>query len=252
MSKEKEDIFKKGKKFFLLVSIIVLSCSIIYGGDITIVGDVGTDVAGNGSGVNGTGPFDQDPNNNTITIEETGSIAGDVFGSRNDTKPETDVTSNAVVVNTTRHITGSVYGGRSSGTSNATSNTVAISNGNIGGSVYGGYSEKGEAAGNVVEITGGTIGDSVYGGRSRGNATSNKVVIGSDENSVNITSNVYGGYSEKREATENEIEIAGSPMFSSTNTIIYGGYSNNGKESKRGNVLKIRAKGMEVFRDREF
>jgi hypothetical protein len=35
MSKEKGDRLKKGKKFFLLVSIILLSCNIIHGQDTT-------------------------------------------------------------------------------------------------------------------------------------------------------------------------------------------------------------------------
>jgi hypothetical protein len=57
MSKEKEDILKKGKKSFLLVSIIVLSCSIIQAEETDISVAVTTDVAGNGSGVNGTSPI---------------------------------------------------------------------------------------------------------------------------------------------------------------------------------------------------
>jgi hypothetical protein len=138
MGKEKEDRLKKGKKIFLLVSIIVLSCSIIQAKETNINDAVNGDVAGNASGVNGTSPFNQSPNNNTITIGETGSVAGTVFGAMNDTNSEADVTSNTVVIKTRSDITGNVNGGCSLGKGNAINNKVGIMSGNILESVYGG------------------------------------------------------------------------------------------------------------------
>jgi hypothetical protein len=100
----------------LLVSIIVLSCSIIHSQEIIINGYVEGDVAGNGSGDNGKTPFDKNPNNNTITIEKAGSVEGNVYGARNDKKPEDYATSNTAVIKSTGNITGNAYGGYSSGT----------------------------------------------------------------------------------------------------------------------------------------
>jgi hypothetical protein len=213
MSKEKEDILKKGKKFFLLVSIIVLSCSIIHGQNIQINSRVDGDVAGNGSGVNGTRPFDQDPNNNILRIVRNASVRGNVIGGNSE---KGEAIENRVRI-TGGTIEQSVMGGKGSGT--ATSNKVFIDGRRSGGvnitsSVYGGNSEKGEAIGNEVEIKGGSIGQSVMGGKSLGNATSNKVGIYIDidelrSGGVNITSSVYGGSSEKGEAKENEVWIIG-------------------------------------------
>jgi hypothetical protein len=63
---------------------------------------------------------------------------------------------------------------------------------------------------------------------------------------------VWGEWSDTGEAERNEVEIAGSPTSSSTNTIIYGGSSDNGRESKRVNILKIRAKVIEVLGIKNF
>jgi hypothetical protein len=193
MSKKEIKFFDdNGKKFFLLVSIIVLSCSIIYGRDITIGGDVGADVAGNGSGVNGTGPFNPYPNNNKIRILGIASVTGSVFGARNEGRGSLDVTNNKAIIDTTGNIERVVYGGWSLGT--ATSNKVEISNGNIRGDVFGGWSQNGEAKENVVEIKGGNIGKDVYGGWSENReATGNVVEI----NGGNIEGSVFGAYSDK-------------------------------------------------------
>ena len=50
--------------------------------DIVINTDISAllDVAGNGLGPSGIGPFNGDPNNNTVTVTSGGVVDGNVFG----------------------------------------------------------------------------------------------------------------------------------------------------------------------------
>jgi hypothetical protein len=216
MSKEKEDILKKGKKFFLLVSIIVLSCSIIHGQESIISnGYLEADVYGNGSGANGTDPFDQAPDNNKISIVGAAKVKGKVYGARNG-NPEVNVTNNTAVIDTTRHITGSVYGGWSNGVGAAVSNTVTMEKGNISNDAIGGNSEGGVAERNKVEIKGGTIAGSVIGGDGYSGTYENVVQI--ERGSVKA---VAGGKSWDGEVAENKVEIKGGTIRDN----IYGGWA---------------------------
>ena len=130
---------------------------------------------------------------------------------------------------------GSVYGGWSD-SGNAVGNSVTISGGtnsyvneygNIErGLVYGGYSTNDTAASNSVNISGGTIYEGVYGGKSSECAAAS--------NSVNISGGtihcfVYGGDagldSESSNATSNSVNISGGTI----DGWVYGGYSVSGK-----------------------
>ena len=150
---------------------------------------------------------------NTVTIDGSAVVTGDVFGGYGWHK---DKTQNRVYVNSGT-VTGNVYGvelnsSYSSDTGNATSNEVHISGGAVSGSIYGG-AVKGKVSGNAnsnrVEITGGEVkasgagsGDTVYGGYSEtGHANSNKVQV-SGESIVKLT--VYGGVTKYTEGTANE------------------------------------------------
>jgi len=51
------------------------------------------DVAGNGSGADGTAPFDGNPNNNILNVTSNGVVHGHAFGAD---AGDADVTNNAV------------------------------------------------------------------------------------------------------------------------------------------------------------
>ena len=180
---------------------------------------------------------------NTVTIDGSAVVTGDVFGGYGWHK---DKTQNRVYVNSGT-VTGNVYGvelnsSYSSDTGNATSNEVHISGGTVSGSVYGG-AVKGKVSGNAnsnrVEITGGEVkasragsGDTVYGGYSEtGNANGNKVQV-SGESIVKLT--VYGGVSEYTEGTasDNEVTVSDSAKLPSG---ITAGWSRN-KDAKNNTV----------------
>ena len=180
---------------------------------------------------------------NTVTIDGSAVVTGDVFGGYGWHK---DKTQNRVYVNSGT-VTGNVYGvelnsSYSSDTGNATSNEVHISGGTVSGSVYGG-AVKGKVSGNAnsnkVEISGGEVkasgtgsGDTVYGGYSEtGNANSNKVQV-SGESTVKLT--VYGGVTKYTEGTasDNEVTVSDSANLPSG---ITAGWSPN-KDAKNNTV----------------
>ena len=180
---------------------------------------------------------------NTVTIDGSAVVTGDVFGGYGWHK---DKTQNRVYVNSGT-VTGNVYGvelnsSYSSDTGNATSNEVHISGGTVSGSVYGG-AVKGKVSGNAnsnkVEISGGEVkaaragsGDTVYGGYSEtGNANSNKVQV-SGESIVKLT--VYGGVTKYTEGTasDNEVTVSGNANLPSG---ITAGWSPN-KDAKNNTV----------------
>jgi hypothetical protein len=219
--------------------MIVKSREVFGGQDIEIRSDVVGDVAGNGKAdSNGEKPFDKDANGNKISLKIGYKVTGNMYGGYSDSISGT-VRGNEVVISS-GEVSGEVRGG--DGGYLAENNKVKISSADITSSVWGGWS-KGEAKGNVVEISSGKVSGFVIGGDGELGAIENKVKI----SSVDITSNVYGGWSDRGEARGNEVHICGSSTFSDS-SIIYGGYSREeGAEVKRGNVLKLWARGIRVL-----
>jgi hypothetical protein len=196
-------------------------------------GEVGLGVTG------GTG--EQGAEENKVNISNA-NITGNVIGGSSDETAR----RNSVEISS-GEVGGGVTGGN--GKQEAEENKVNISNANITGTVSGGTSSSATAIGNSVNISFGVVDGEVIGGEGKEKATNNSVkIIGGD-----IRNNVYGGYSHTGEATDNEVYIGGNPIFFE-GSIIYGGYvEGEGEgEKKRGNVLKLNAKGIRVLGIRNF
>jgi uncharacterized repeat protein (TIGR02543 family) len=166
----------------LQILVKILCCIITFFTAITMFGQqnitINTDienvnVAGNGSGTNGTQPFNLNPNNNTITIANNGKT-GIVHGAYNNIE---DVSHNRVnIEGGTVHI---VHGSINDGDGNAIENIVSIKGGVINSSVFGGYANGiGNVINNVVIVSGSpTIVGTLYGGIAfvGGTASGNKL-----------------------------------------------------------------------------
>ena len=229
----------------------------------------------------GAGTFEGDASYNSLTVSgDTTNIEGyTIAGGWTD---EGTVTHNVVKVSGGKATDASVYGGYTESTIvggtatyntaiieggtvysvcggfsadyTAQNNTVEISGGEIGstiyeGYVYGGKSTNGDATGNTVTISGGTIyGGYVCGGESsNGNATGNTVTISGGT--------IYGGYvcggeSSNGNATGNTVTISGTPTFGEK-TVLYGGESYSGGEVS-GNTLNFNSKGLAVANVKNF
>ena len=197
-------------------------------------------------------------NGHSFTITG-GTIDGDVFGAGNDDENYSeDASGGNVTINGNAEVTDDVYGGMS-GKGEAYNNTVNISDGSVGGSlyaVYGGRSISGNAHHNTVNISGDSVTSYVYGGRSTDGSAHHNTVNISDgsvggylcavyggrsisgnahHNTVNIsggsvTGKVYGGNSERREAHHNTVNISGGVVNVTGDYFgIYGGWSATGR-----------------------
>ena len=147
--------------------------------NVTVAGVAKADVYG-GSSMGACSPNIQSSvNNNTVTVEGTGTVGGRIFGGySNDAVIK--VIGNTVTVAGT--VKGDVYGGYSYNFGSVKQNAVHISGGTIGdsastGAVCGGYMEfgDGEISGNTVTITGGVFvspSTAIYGARCDGSGHS--------------------------------------------------------------------------------
>ena len=124
-----------------------------------------------------------------------------------------------------------VYGGSGRQTDG---NRVAISGGDIRGTVIGGFSGIGSANNNSVAITGGSVRGNVYGGRSLlGNAEGNVVTL----DGVHIMQgNVYGGYGAR--GSKNIVNLKNG---AEVDGVIFGGFSGGNRENN--NLLAIHGVG---------
>ncbi|MCL1972132.1 MAG: autotransporter outer membrane beta-barrel domain-containing protein [Endomicrobia bacterium] len=177
---------------------------------------------------------------NSITLS-SGSVGG-VFGAIN-------INDTQAVANNSVFVTGgstgsSVYGGYSS-SGTITGNTVNISGGSMTGGAYGGFTNLsgGNITDNTVNITGGSVAGDVVGGSSRwgsGNATGNTVNIsgGSTGNQV------FGGWSQNGNVTGNTVNISGGSIgwhvtggyISSAGSATYNTVTISGSPTITGNV----------------
>ncbi|MDR1993976.1 autotransporter outer membrane beta-barrel domain-containing protein [Azonexus sp.] len=197
-------------------------------------------VDAHGNSLNGDGTdSNADPNNNVLNINSGGKVSN-AFGADNVSwGQDKDVTGNKVFINNGGAVNQSVYGGRSTGSGNAMYNSVTISGGTVGGSVYSGQSKDGNAMYNSVTVSGGSVIGNVYGGLSlgSGNAMYNSVTISGG--SVGL--DVCGGFSDSGNATHNTVTITGSPSFNPdpvNGTWLTGGGAPNG-DYFTGNTLNL-------------
>ena len=133
---------------------------------------------------------------------------------------------------------GRVYGGYTTAAgTDATGNTVRLTNGTVTGVVYGGWSYFNSMK-NTVIISGGAVTGVVYGGHAD-YATNNTVII-SGTASVGI---VYGGGTLNANATHNTVILSGAPTL---NGIINGGGGFGAGKGDRlsGNLLEVRSSGL--------
>ncbi|MDR2055232.1 MAG: hypothetical protein LBQ10_05120, partial [Desulfovibrio sp.] len=128
----------------LALGLIFVPLSPAFSGQIIIIDtNLGaTDVYGNGSPPNGSGPPTADTaTDNAVNVLSGGAVGGNVYGG---------------------------YAESYSGAATATGNSAAISGGTVSGSVYGGeaasYSGAATATGNSVTVGGGTVNGDIYGG----------------------------------------------------------------------------------------
>lgn len=146
-----------------------------------------------------------------------------------------------------------VVGGHSDGTGSVYGNRVNISAGEVGDSLYGGYSVGGKVYDNQVEVSGtAAITSDAFGGLAvnNGDVTNNTVII-----SGGTLSNVYGGEfwndenSGSSTVSGNKVEITGGKITSSNRTSgnVYGGHSAKGEVS--GNEVSISGANTKIKKD---
>ena len=167
---------------------------------------------------------------NAVTMSGSASVKGSVFGGyirRNNG----DITGSRVTISDSASVEGSVYGAQIyAGTGNVTDNEITVSGGSVKGTVYGGWTDSGDARGNVIS-SGGDISKGAEGGHTlSGNASGNRVIV----EGGTIEDHLYGGYTETGDATGNEITVNGGTVQGQ----IAGGYTALG--SATGNVITVK------------
>ena len=189
---------------------------------------------------------------NIVTITD-GTLNKDVYGGYNNLSTGNGSIEKNKVILSKGNVTGTVYGGYTNGSGDVIGNTAVVAGGSVGKYVYGG-SGKGRVEGNIVEINGdAAINNLIIGGyntnKTAGSGTLKSNVVNIIDG--NITTNVYGGYSNYSVAAENnEVNITGGTVNSNVyggrstgevdgneviisgkgdvNGVVYGGYSTNG------------------------
>ncbi len=154
-----------------------------------------------------------------------------------------------------------VVGARVTTAGKAERNTVLIEGGTFssGSSIYGGWTNTGDATGNTVTVKGGTDLQHVAGGRTDGDGTASNNVVnvlgGVFNNAAN--SEITGGVGTNNsgasggDAINNTVKLSGSPTL--RGVTIYGGNSGGAADAVSGNILQIHDySGTEVRRIANF
>lgn len=152
---------------------------------------------------------------NVVIADANALISSDIYGARyrpniTETPSEIKVYDNKVLIAGSTEVRADVYGAYSRVTTD--SNIVSIQDkAIITGDVYGGYGGQG-ASHNSVWLTGGTVKGTIYGGYTEsGNATDNTVVLHSEADLSEAT--VYGGFSQFGDISSNKLTIADSGVI---------------------------------------
>ena len=172
--------------------------------------------------------------NNKVIVENGSVVDWAIYGGFACSVVNSDIgiSGNSVIIRDSEAKDDVIGGGTrlNSGPATITDNTVAIDNGLVLGSVYGGFAESdssGNASYNNVFINGGEVKGNVYGGRA-----------GSDYD--------YG--TGPFTATHNTVTISGNAKFDPNNTILYGGYTagKGAGDAFTGNTLNLYAANLTV------
>ncbi len=172
---------------------------------------------------------------NSVTVTSTGAAKiGSIYGGY--TAGTGTATGNKVTFSggaTLRDLMGGCIENTSSH-ADAADNTVTITDGDIGGSIYGGYtSGTGKTTGNTVNFYSGAVTGALYGGyAANGEASGNIVNLGA----VNTNAEIYGGSGQATNG--NIVNLFGTKIAN----MVTGGTAANSK----GNVLAIRTTGTEI------
>ena len=139
---------------------------------------------------------------------------------------------------------GFVYGGYTTAPgTDATGNTVRLTNGTVTKDVYGGLSKYGNAHNNTVIISGGTM-RAVWGGDGASGATHNTVII-----SGGTVGDVRGGNGGNGIATGNRVILSGAPTLTG---LISGGENLSTGDVVSGNLLELRSSGLQAVNIKNF
>ena len=128
----------------------------------------------------------------------------------------------------------------SSNSGAVTENKVFVSDGTVGKTVYGGYSDgSGNAESNTVTINGGSVASGIRGGQSAGGAVTGNTI---DLNGGQVAGKAYAGYSNNGTVTGNTINLNGkngqTGEIDITEAWLYG--SNATATGQNNNTLNIR------------
>lgn len=204
-------------------------------------GTVGGKVEGGAAGVNAS--------DNTVTLSGTlvnGNVTGGVADGGEAVDNTVAITGGAIV--------GDVYGGNSGSALTtglgSSGNKVNLARTDITGSVYGGHAWGNNADSNTVTLSGGTYGDSIYGGytQTAHSAGGNIVNIG-DVTLSGASGDIYGGYADAGGQTQNNtVTVTGYGNTFLSSTTLAGG-----NLESTGNTLTTKnASGMTLQEIRNF
>ena len=213
------------------------------------------------------GKGDTSSKGNSVEISE-GTISNSVYGGYADNDNNSSAEKNNVTISAGSKVSGSIYGGCA--IQNANENKVSFSNvAEVGESVFGGYSFKGDSKNNEVKINGGSIVTAnVAGGVAlKGNSEGNTVMIikssaanvyggsggtSSKGNSVEISegtisNSVFGGYADNDNNSSAEKNIVTISDSSKVSGSIYGGYANHNANENKVSFSNVAEVGESVF-----
>ena len=183
-------------------------------------------------------PADGNVWDNSVTISNVTMTNANIYGGRMSGSQNT--LRNTVTLNNTA-IGESVYGGQNlNGSGSVTGNTVIIRGGSIGSDVYGGQLKQGTGTANENKVyleLGSTVIGSVYGGWSdKGNVTDSIVNMSSGR----INGFIYGGYIDDASTANtifnSQVTIGNSARVDKD---VYGGFSNSNNTSVINNIVNL-------------
>ncbi len=196
----------------------------VYGNEVRLNGGTASGLVA-GGWIEGTG----NALNNKVTVTSASGLTGSsvVYGGYAE---QGEAAKNQVKLSSEQ--TGSeVYGGYAK-QGNVSSNTLSVSGAQAGGAVLaGGWANAAEASGNTLSVSDSafTVSGGLYGGYGAASATGNVLSVAN----ADLTSALYGGYSQTGAATGNTFSASGSTLTGN----VYGGYAAGGEAS--GNTVTL-------------
>ncbi|MDO4179174.1 MAG: hypothetical protein Q4D21_08300 [Phascolarctobacterium sp.] len=202
--------------------------------------------------------------NVALTYDSAGIYAATVVGADGTTTSGTNVTNNTLSMNdlvaelgTTVPADDIVAGVYAAGDQAASGGTVLVDSANAlttGGSISGGYAERGDVTANTVNVTAGSdnFAGNIYGGYSEngggsaGAGTNSNNTVNVDLGAGTITADIYGAYSANNDATGTaNNNVNNNNVFINSGTVtglesgIYGAFTEGGNAT--GNTVTTAA-----------